>query len=165
MTEIGLTIETAGEALVLRSGGDSRVSARITAEALLGHPGRTAVLSTPEVTRRADLFDWLPAVLTEHLGGSAGGVTLVALGDYAATASVVDRAQELADWIGQNVVVPVPALGTESPQSATWVLCEPGRPARDLPDVPAGAVWRTPAGHTLVLATGFTEDGRPAPAR
>ncbi|MEV6694839.1 hypothetical protein AB0M35_25515 [Micromonospora sp. NPDC051196] len=165
MTETDLVVETTGEVLILRSRDDSRAVARTTAETLPSDPQRIAVLSTPAVTGRADFFEWLPAVLTEYLGGSAGGVTLVALGDYATAATVVDHAQELADWIGQEVVVPVPALGADGPQPATWILCEPGRPARPLPDARAGAVWETPAGHRLVLSTGLTEDGRPTPAR
>ncbi|MGW3621391.1 hypothetical protein ACWD8I_05500 [Micromonospora arida] len=165
MTGTGVAVETAGEVLILRACADSRAAARTTADVLPGGPERTAVLSTPAITGRADLFTWLAQVLTEHLGGSAGGVTLVTLGQYTAPATVIDRAQELADWIGQEVVVPVPALAADSSHPATWILCKPGRAARPVPDAPAGAVWMTPAGHTLVLATGFTEDGRPAPAR
>lgn len=165
MTGTDVAVESAGEVLILRAGTDSRVAACTTAEVLPGDPQRATVLSTPAVTGRDDLFDWLAETLSEHLGGSAGGVTFVALGDYAVPGAVVDRAQVLADWIGQDVVVPVPALGTDGPQPATWVLCQPGRPARALPDAPAVALWETPAGHTLVLAIDFTEDGRPAPAR
>ncbi len=161
----GVAVETAGEALLLLDGADARAAVRSTAEMLRGSLERTSVLSTPAVTGRPDLFDLLPEMLTQHLGGSAGGVTLVALGDYAAPDTIIDRAQEMADWIGQDVVVPVPALGTDGPQPAIWVLCETGRPARSLPDAPACALWRTPAGHTLVLPIGFTGDGRPAPAR
>ena len=165
MTETRDVAETAGEVLIVRSAADSLSAVRVTAASLPGHLERTTVLTTSAVTGRGDFFARLAEVLTEHLGGSAGGVKLVALGDYAASATVVDHAQELADWIGQDVVLPVPALNTEDRQPATWVLCEPGRPARPLPDAPAGSVWVTAAGHILVLTNLYREDGRPTPAR
>ncbi|MFC7712397.1 hypothetical protein [Micromonospora lupini] len=110
-------------------------------------PGRIAVVSAAEVTRREDFFELVAERLMEHFGGLAGGVRLVALGGYPTGLDPVRRARWLADHIGLEVVLPVagplPAvdapcdpqgqpLGTPADWTSFpgWIAVAPRRPVR-----------------------------------
>ncbi|MET7752835.1 hypothetical protein [Micromonospora sp. NPDC005367] len=154
----GVIVETAGDALVLRTEADAREPFVALAVALPVEAGQTAVLSAPTVTGRTDFFELLPDLLIEHLGGSAGAVRVVATGAYASSVQAVPAARKLAEWVGQDVLVPVVGLvvapdgGHLLPADALgsiWVMCSPDWPPRPAaawpPPVPADAESVSPA--------------------
>jgi hypothetical protein len=174
---LGVVVETIGEVLVLRTEAEAPEPLVALATALPPEPGRTAVLSAPSVTGRPDLFEeLLPDVLIEHLGGSAAGIRLVALGRYARTAEARSAVQQLADWIGQEVVFPVAGLdmtagaasvladSASEPGAVVWELCGPGQPAGPapswLPPVDPVPALVDPAPPLVASASG---DPAPAP--
>ncbi|MER7444971.1 hypothetical protein [Micromonospora avicenniae] len=144
----GVIVETVGDVLVLRTEADAREPFVALALALPVEAGQTAVVSAPTVTGRTDFFELLPDLLIEHLGGSAGAVRVVATGAYAPSVQAVPAARKLAEWVGQDVLVPVVGLvvapdgGHLLPADALgsiWVTCSPDGPPR-----PAAA-WPPPA--------------------
>ncbi|TDC21308.1 hypothetical protein E1211_32165, partial [Micromonospora sp. 15K316] len=133
----GVTVEAVGDALVLRTGADAREPFVALAAALPVEAGQSAVVSAPTVTGRTDFFELLPDLLIEHLGGSAGAVRVVATGAYADSVQPVPAARKLAEWVGQDVLVPVvglmvaPDRGRLLPADALgsiWVTCSPDGP-------------------------------------
>ncbi|MEV6375041.1 hypothetical protein AB0L90_17600, partial [Micromonospora musae] len=143
-----VTVEVVGDALVLRTEADSRGPLVALAATLPVEAGQSAVLSASTVTGRTDFFELLPDLLIEHLGGSAGAVRVVATGAYADSVQPVPAARKLAEWVGQDVLVPVVGLMV-APDGARllpadalgsiWVTCSPDGPPR-----PAAA-WPPPA--------------------
>ncbi|TCB95436.1 hypothetical protein E0H26_19785 [Micromonospora zingiberis] len=114
---------------------------RAMAAALPAEAGRCAVLSAPSVTARPALFEVLREALTEHLGGAAGGVRLVPLGAYAPAVVPGTQASILAEWIGQEVAVPLTALAVPADvvlEPVVWLVCTPDGNIR------AEALWPMP---------------------
>jgi len=88
----------------------------------------------------------------------------VAIGDYAAPGTVGDRTQEPADWIGQDVVLPVFARQATVPANDIGPL-RVGASGTTPAGRPAVRAWVRPVGIILAASTGCTADDRPAPAR
>ncbi|RKR86731.1 hypothetical protein BDK92_0996 [Micromonospora pisi] len=110
----GLIVESVGEALALRTEADPAAPVSALVTALPTEAGPTVVLSTPSVTARPDLFELLPAVLTEHLGGVAAGIRLVPLGRYDRSVELGVEMRQLAEWIGQEVTFPLKELSVSA---------------------------------------------------
>ena len=154
-----VVVEPVGGVLTLRSGAESRAELVALATELPMESGRTAVVSAPPVTGRPDFFDLLPDVLIEHLGGSAGGIRLIPLGEYAPSIDAEEAAQELAEWVGQTVLFPVsglhltpgqvgmPARSAKGHNAVAWVACTPGSPVR------YAAPWPAPTEAPVAIRT------------
>ncbi|MGW0436575.1 hypothetical protein ACWDV4_29010 [Micromonospora sp. NPDC003197] len=162
-----VTVEAVGDVLVLRTGADPREPLVALAAALPAEVGQTAVVSGPTVTGRADFFELLPELLIEHLGGSAETIRLVTVGAYAAVEGVVPAARELAEWVGQKVLVPLAGLSLAPGGHSqwpivpwtVWMTCPPDGPPR-----PAAA-WPPPAPPVPALADAVPPaPSAPAPA-
>ncbi|WP_030487838.1 hypothetical protein [Micromonospora chokoriensis] len=140
-----LIVEHVGETLTLCTAVDPRTSILRLAAALPAQQGRRAVLSSPSVTARQDLFDQLVEALTEHLGGVATGVRLVPLGSYAPAVDPGREVQLLAEWIGQEVTYPQSKLMVSAGtvlQPVAWKTVDPEGGVRSeplWPDVPSPA--------------------------
>lgn len=149
--------EAVGDALLLRTADeDPEPLIRLTA-ALPVEPDRVTVLGTAAVSALPELFPLLPEILGEHLGGSAAGIRLLTLGAYAGPLSVERLVRDLADRIGQEIIVPLePCTVDESRPTPTltggraWLGCVPGgqpypepewpaRPPAPIPDAGGGA--------------------------
>ncbi|MFC3499546.1 hypothetical protein ACFOOK_00835 [Micromonospora krabiensis] len=150
-----VTVESVGGVLVLRTGADAPEPLRVLAAALPGEDGRTVVLSAPTLTAGADFFTLLPDLLLEHLGGSEGAIRLVAAGGYAGSVDVAAAARELAEWVGQEVLVPTvgltrlpgwraPGAGADEPEP-TWMVCPPDGPPRPAAAWPPAQAEPVPA--------------------
>lgn len=137
-----LAVEHVGETLVLSTAVDPRPSILGLAAALPVQQGRRAVLSSPSVTARPDLFDQLLEALTEHLGGVATGVRLVPLGSYAPAVDSGEEVRLLAEWIGQEVTFPQGALTVSAGtvlQPVAWKTVDPEGVVRSEPLWPPGS--------------------------
>ncbi|MDP9792679.1 hypothetical protein J2S43_001191 [Catenuloplanes nepalensis] len=99
-------VAASGDALLLRAAAEPGVA---VPAGLPSDPGHVPVVCSGEVSARPDLFELLPDVLAEHLGGTASGVRLVPLGPYADPATVTADARLLADRVGCTVTVPLRA--------------------------------------------------------
>ncbi|MFI7604245.1 hypothetical protein ACIBTV_03890 [Micromonospora sp. NPDC049366] len=134
-----LIVESAGEALTLRTEADPRASTLGPAAALPVEEGRRVVVSAPSVTARPDLFELLAEALIEHLGGVAAGVRLVPLGSYAPSVDPGKEVQVLAEWIGQEVTFPRSALTLAAGavlDPALWQTVDPEGAVRSEPPWP-----------------------------
>lgn len=147
------------ETLVLYAEDEPADRAVAVAAALPKDGDRLPVVCTPAVSARADLFDLLPDLFTDHLGGLAEGVRLVPLGPYADASSVPALAGRFASELGVDLAVPLTAparFPDGTPSAAEWILVGDGEPVRERP----GAGWSTvPAanGFSLVrVDSGYT---------
>ncbi|MEU7800442.1 hypothetical protein AB0B10_14310 [Micromonospora arborensis] len=133
-------VESVGDTLVLRTTVDPRTPLLALAAALPTEAGRRAVLIAPSVTSRPDLFELLPEVLAEHLGGVAAGVRLVPLGSYDRSIEPGSEVRQLAEWIGQEVTFPLTELAVPAGvalRPAPWAVAAPDAPARTEPRWPS----------------------------
>ncbi|MEU4339281.1 hypothetical protein AB0F59_32310 [Micromonospora lupini] len=89
---------------------DGRASVLAAAAALPLEVGRQAVMTAPSVTARPDVFELLPNVLAEYLGGVAAGIRLVPFGPFAPGVDPAEEARLLAEWIGLAVTYPMAEL-------------------------------------------------------
>ncbi|MFI7024261.1 hypothetical protein ACIBMZ_16255 [Micromonospora sp. NPDC049900] len=141
----GVLTEPVGDALLLRTAAEDRDAVVRLVGSLPVETDRVTVVSTPQVTALPQFFVVLSRVLGAELGGSADGIRLLPLGDYA-DRSVVDRAARgLAERIGQAVTIPrdpLPGDQTGLTGPYEWLVYPPGRPAG------TGHVWPTPAPST-----------------
>ncbi|QKW13593.1 hypothetical protein [Verrucosispora sp. NA02020] len=141
----GVLTEPVGDALLLRTAAEDRDPVVRLVGSLPAETDRITVVSTPQVTALPQFFVVLSRVLGAELGGSADGIRLLPLGDYA-DRSVVDRAARgLAERIGQAVTIPrdpLPVDQTRLTGPYEWLVYPPGRPAG------TGHVWPTPAPST-----------------
>ncbi|MGW4462621.1 hypothetical protein [Micromonospora sp. NPDC004704] len=150
----------AGDALLLRTAADDPAPMiRLTA-ALPVEPDRVTVLSTPAVTTLPDLSTLLPELLAEHLGGSAAGIRLLCLGTYAEPVAVDLLVRDLAERIGQEVVLPLdPCSVDDGGQPGTftggreWLSCAPGGTPVPEPEWPPRPPAPTPTPATSGDAT------------
>ncbi|MGI5520037.1 hypothetical protein ACQEUX_03695 [Micromonospora sp. CA-259024] len=129
-------VESVGNTLALRTGVDPRTPMLALAAALPSEAGRRAVLIAPSVTSRPDLFELLPEVLAEHLGGVAAGVRLVPLGSYDRSIEPGTEVRQLAEWIGQEVTFPLTELAVPEGvvlRPALWAVSAPDAPVRTEP--------------------------------
>lgn len=134
--------DTVGPALTLHAADDEPVALSTILAALPEEPDRVAVVSAPGVTGRPDLFEVLPDLVAEHLGGVAAGVRLVPVGRYAPVVRAEVAGPALAEQIGQPVVLPPEAVHDLGQVPSMWLVCVPGRPVGTEPfrPVDAGAV-------------------------
>ncbi|MFG1873184.1 hypothetical protein [Micromonospora arborensis] len=139
-------VESVGDTLALRTIVDPRTPLLALAAALPTEAGRRAVLVAPSVTSRPDLFELLPEVLAEHLGGVAGGVRLVPLGPYDHSIDPGTEARQLAEWIGQEVTFPLTELAVAGValRPAPWAVAAPNAPLRTEPRWPSPPPPPTP---------------------
>ncbi|MEV4626865.1 hypothetical protein AB0J90_11325 [Micromonospora sp. NPDC049523] len=143
--------ELVGDALLLRTAADDPATLiRLTA-ALPVEPDRVTVLTAPAVTALPGLFTVLPEILGEHLGGSAAGIRLLCLGTYAEAVAVDHLVRDLADRIGQEIILPLdPCTVDEDGQPATltggrkWLSCAPGGTPLPQPEWPPGPPAQPP---------------------
>ncbi|MEO3816706.1 hypothetical protein [Plantactinospora sp. B24E8] len=175
----GVAVEAVGDVLVLRGAADPLEPLVALATAVPAESGPAAVLSAPPVTGREDFFELVADLLVEHLGGSIGAVRLIALGGYAGSVEVVPAARRLAEWVGQEVLLPVSGLALApdgctlrpagDPAEPTWVRCPPGgapRPAAAWP--PTGPSFAAPVESPVSPAAPAAPEPAPAvgaPAR
>ncbi|WP_432838011.1 hypothetical protein [Dactylosporangium sp. CA-092794] len=165
-----IVVETVGSALLLRDRRDtaslSGLAARLPAE-----PATTAVVCTPDVTRRRDLYRVLPGILAERLGGSAMGVRLFTFGVPDEAKLVAARVLALSAAIGGEVIAPAgrlvvgPSYTTAvSGRGASWLRCADGATVHEAApwhpapawaaSVPAGRWWG-PAGTVVAIPAGL----------
>ncbi|MFI7080365.1 hypothetical protein ACIBO1_23975 [Micromonospora sp. NPDC049903] len=168
----GVLTESVGDALLLRTAAEDPDPVVRLVGSLPAEADQITVVSTPQVTALPQFFVVLSRVLGAELGGSADGIRLLPLGEYA-DRSVVDRAARgLAERIGQAVTIPrdpLPGDQTGWTGPYEWRVYPPGRPAgtgQDWPAptpptraVPPGV--RTATGWSL-LDTGSPVAGSPA---
>ncbi|MFI6785128.1 hypothetical protein [Micromonospora sp. NPDC050276] len=129
-------VESVGDTLAMLTVADARTPMLALAAALPAEAGRRAVLIAPSVTSRPDLFELLPEVLAEHLGGVAAGVRLVPLGSYDRSIEPGTEARQLAEWIGQEVTFPLTELAVPAGvvlRPAPWAVSAPDAPVRAEP--------------------------------
>ncbi|MGW0504393.1 hypothetical protein [Micromonospora sp. NPDC003241] len=172
VAETGVLTEPVGDALLLRTAAEDPDPVVRLVGSLPAETDRVTVVSTPQVTALPQFFVVLSRVLGAELGGSADGIRLLPLGEYA-DRSVVDRAARgLAERIGQAVTIPrdpLPGDQTGWTGPYEWRVYPPGRPAGTGQDWPAPAPptravppgVRTATGWSL-LDTGSPVTGSPA---
>jgi hypothetical protein len=120
--------ETVGPTLTLYATDDEPTALCAIVAALPEEPDRVAVVSAPAVTGRPDLFEVLPDLVAEHLGGVAAGVRLVPVGRYAPAVRAEMVGPALAGQIGQPVVLPPEAVRDIRQVPPVWLVCAPGGP-------------------------------------
>ncbi|PZG19678.1 hypothetical protein C1I95_11230 [Micromonospora craterilacus] len=135
-----LIVESVGQTLALMSDRNERASVLAVAVSLPAEAGRRAVLTSPMVTARPDLFELLLKVLTEHLAGVAAGVRLVPLGSYAESIDIGPETRWLSGRIGQDVAFPLVELSLTANfllTPAAWAVSAPDTNLRNDPSWPA----------------------------
>ncbi len=134
-----ITVESVGQTLALLGAADRRTPTLALAVSLPVEAARRAVVTAPSVTARPDLFELLPEVLTEHLGGVAAGIRLVPLGPYDGSVDPSAEVRRLAEWIGQEVAIPLVELPVTADfvlAPMPWAVSAPNFPARTEPRWP-----------------------------